>query len=179
MGRINKTTEGVFVNIVGTIDKHPMYEQFLNQKILGSESQSSLAKFLETYKSQCIKMKMDFQRLADLEVIIMQLNIRMSYKGTVKIYTMTKKSGITYIYARCPFYRLDSTINELRVLIDNMDKYSNRNTDEALSMLSGNVEFMSQVYYRLEELMDSEIEQNIKNYFQVYQNKFGDIKQTV
>lgn len=168
MGRINKTTEGVFVNIVGTIDRHPMYEQFLSQKIQDPQSQSSLARFLEMYRSKCVDMKIEFERLSELETIIMQLNTRMNFKDTVKLYFIKKKSGTTYIYARCPFFRRDTEINEIRILIDKANLYMNHPDEEGLSIMTGNIEFMSMVYDRLEKIMDEEIEQNVKNYFEIY-----------
>jgi predicted secreted protein len=80
------------------------------------------------------------------------------------------KTGSTYIYARCPFYRNESEINEVRALIDKAELHTESQDVDALSKLSGNQEFMDKVYDELIQWMDAEIDENIRNYKKVYQN---------
>lgn len=173
MGRVNKSTEGVFVNIVGTIDRRPAYNLFINQEVPEdgiSHHKTVLAELLSEYDNKISKHKMDFLMLSNLEVLIMQLRTRVNYKDTVKLYFIKKPSGVTYIYARCPFFRKDSETNEIRVLIANADLHTDSQDDHALSILSGNETFMNDhVYYRLEKAMDEEIDDNLNVYKKIYQ----------
>lgn len=173
MGRVNKSTEGVFVNIVGTIDRRPAYNVFINQEVpqesVGSEYELVLAGLLSEYDNKISKHKMYFQQLATLEVLIMQLRTRINYKDTVKLYFIKKPSGVTYIYARCPFFRKDSETNEIRVLIANADLHTDSQDDHALSILSGNETFMNDhVYYKITRAMDEEINENLKVYKKIW-----------
>lgn len=174
MGRVNKSTEGVFVNIVGNREVVPSYNQFMNQDVpveeTGTDRELVLAGLLSEYDHKVSVHKMDFHHLATLEVLIMQLRIRMNFKDTVKLYFIHKKSGIVYIYARCPFYRNDSDTNEVRILIDNAEFHTTQYDDAALSKLSGNQTFMEDVYYRLSQVMDDEIAENLNRYKKIYQN---------
>lgn len=172
MGRVNKSIEGVFVNIVGNSERRPSYNQFINQEVPvdGSDREIVLAGLLSEYDNKVSKHKMDFQQLATLEVLIMQLRTRINFKDTVKLYFIKKASGIVYIYARCPFYRNDSDTNEVRVLIDNAEFHTTEYDEHALSKLSGNQTFMNDhVYYRLAKVMDTEIADNLHKYKKIYQ----------
>jgi len=171
MGRINKSIEGVFVDIVGTMERRPKYSQFINQEVPvdGSDREIVLAGLLSEYDNKVSKHKMDFQQLATLEVLIMQLRTRINFKSTVKLYFIKKPSRVTYIYARCPFYRKDSETNEVRVLIDNADLHTQTQDDHALSILSGNETFMNDhVYHKITRAMDEEINENLKVYKKIW-----------
>ena len=172
MGRVNKTTEGVFINLIGSHSTRPLYEQFIDQESPEGDQDGGycLADFVNTYKSKVTEHKTSIHQLAVLEIIIMQMRTRSNYKDTVKLYFVRKKSGVTYIYARCPFYRNESTINELRVLISKAELYTESQDDHALSILFGNQEFMQMVYDEMEQWMDAEIDENVRNYKKVYQN---------
>ena len=167
MGRINKTTEGVFVNIVGNKSVRPAFNTFLSQETSDADQDGRycLADLVNEYSVKCIKHKMDFEQLAQLEILIMQIRTRHNFKDTVKLYHVKKSSGINYIYARCPFYRTHSDTNEVRVLIERTDTP----TDSALTMLSGNTEFMQKVYDELTEVMDGEIDETLRSYKKIYQ----------
>jgi len=171
MGRINKSTEGVFVDIVGTTDRRPAYTQFINQEVPvgGNDHQIVLANLLSEYSSKIQQHKMDFEQLANLETLIMQLRTRMNFKDTVKLYFVKKVSGIVYIYGRCPFFRKNSDTNEVRVLVANADLHTQNQDDHALSILSGNETFMNeQVYPKLIKVMNEEIEDNLKVYKKIW-----------
>jgi hypothetical protein len=79
-----------------------------------------------------------------------------------------------YIYARCPFYRKYSDINEVRILIDNAEYHTESRDDQALTMLSGNNNFMGFVYDKLTEVMDKEINENLQEYKKIYKNNLVD-----
>ena len=172
MGRINKSIEGVFVDIVGTMERRPKYSQFINQEVPEdgiSHHKTVLAELLSEYDNKISKHKMDFLMLSNLEVLIMQLRTRINFKSTVKLYFIKKPSGVTYIYARCPFYRKDSETNEVRVLIDNADLHTQTQDDHALSILSGNETFMNDhVYHKITRAMDEEINENLKVYKKIW-----------
>jgi hypothetical protein len=178
MGRINKSTEGVFVNIVGTNEVRPAYDVFMYQESLDADQDDRycLADLVTDYSNVCTKTKVELQQLADLEVLIMQIRLRRTFKSNVKLYFMNKKSGTVYIYARCPFYRKYSDINEVRILIDNAEYHTESRDDHALTMLSGNNNFMCFVYDKLTEVMDREIEENLQDYKKIYQNNLVESK---
>jgi len=166
MGRLNKTTEGVFVNIVGTSKERSTYDQFITRSNGSDPDQPGgycLADFVTEYSNKVSKHKVDFQQLSDLEVIIMQIRASTNMKDTIKLYTVRD----TYVYGRCPFFRSDNDINEVRVLIDPIDLYFPDGTAD-LAMLSGNQLFMSRVYDKVSAVMRYEIEENVDNYKRIY-----------
>lgn len=166
MGRVNKTTEGVFVNIVGTSAKRSSYDQFITRTTdqQDQDGKYRLAEFVTEYSNKVGQMKMDIQQLSDLEVIIMQLRAKATMMENVVLYTVRD----IYIYARCPFFRVDKDTNEVRVLVDNVEFNLNPEGQLDLSMLSGNEEFMSKVQRKLTEVMDNEINSNIGDYKKIY-----------
>ncbi len=172
MGRVNKSIEGVFVNLIGSHSTRPLYEQFIDHQSPegDQDGEYGLAEFINSYKSKVTEHKTSIHQLAVLEIIIMQMRTRLNYKDSIKLYFMRKNTGATYIYARCPFYRNDSEVNELRVLIDKAELHTESRDDQALSILSGNPEFMQIVYDEMEQWMDAEINENVRNYKKVYQN---------
>ncbi len=172
MGRVNKSIEGVFVNLIGSHSTRPLYEQFIDHQSPegDQDGEYGLADFINLYKSKVTEVKTSIHQLAVLEIIIMQMRSRLNFKDSVKLYFMKKNTGATYIYARCPFYRNESEINEVRALIDKAEFHTESQDVDALSKLSGNPEFMDKVYDELIQWMDAEIDENIRNYKKVYQN---------
>ena len=164
MGRVNKTTEGVFVNVVGTSKERSSYDQFITRSDnTDGPGEYCLADFVTEYRNKVSKHKMDIQQLADLEVIIMQIKALLNMDSSVKLYTVRN----TYVYARCPFFRSDDDINEIRVLIDPIDLYFPDGTAD-LTILSGNKLFMDRVYDKISTVMRYEIEENVDNYKKIY-----------
>lgn len=170
MGRVNKTTEGVFVNIVGTSSKKSAYHQFITRKPQESEADQTggycVADYVREYKNKINNFKTDFQQLSSLEVIIMQMRSRDDLKNNLVLYTVRN----TYIYARCPFFRSDKDTNEVRVLVDNIEFNLNSEGHCDLQMLSGSDKFMSKVHKKVLEVMDYEIKSNISDYKKIYNN---------
>lgn len=163
MGRVNKSTEGVFVNIVGSNSEISKYKQFLHRSpstILSGKYQG----LLTAYSNKCSVIKMDLEQLAQLEVILMQIRSKEDIEGNIVWFQMRNK----YVYARCPFYRTDQSINEMRCLIDNLEFYFTDTQDPDLSILSGNPEFLEKTKEKLVVKMDEEITENIRNYEKVY-----------
>jgi len=163
MGRVNKSTEGVFVNIVGSTSEISKYEQFLHR----SPSTKLSGKYhglMTAYSNKCSVIKMDLQQLAELEVIMMQIRSKEDIQGNIVWFPMRNK----YVYARCPFFRTDQSINEMRCLIDNIEFYFDEPQKLDLSILSGNPEFVQKTVDKLSSKMDDEINENIRNYEKVY-----------
>ena len=163
MGRVNKSTEGVFVNIVGSTSEISKYQQFLHR----SPSTILSGKYhglMTAYSNKCSVIKMDLQQLAELEVIMMQIRSKEEIAGNIVWFQMRNK----YVYARCPFFRTDQSINEMRCLIDNIEFYFDDPQELDLSILSGNPEFVQKTVDKLSSKMDEEINENIRNYEKVY-----------
>ena len=163
MGRVNKSTEGVFVNIVGSNSEISKYKQFLHRSpstILSGKYQG----LMTAYSNKCSVIKMDLEQLAQLEVILMQIRSKEDIDGNIVWFAMRNK----YVYARCPFYRTDQSINEMRCLIDNLEFHFKDPKDTDLTMLAGNPEFVEKTKEKLFAKMDDEINENIRNYEKVY-----------
>jgi hypothetical protein len=167
MGRVNKTTEGVFVNIMGTSSKRSSYDQFITRNpedFTDRDPRYCVADYVRDYSNKVGQLKVDLQQLSDLEVIIMQMRSKSSMGENITLYTVRD----TYVYARCPFFRVDKDTNEVRVLVDNVEFNLNSEGQLDLSMLSGNDEFMDKVHKKLSEVMDNEILSNTKDYKKIY-----------
>jgi hypothetical protein len=152
MGRINKTIEGVFIDIVGNSSKLSGYDQFLNQ---GNDNPSrELNKLTNDYKSLIVGHKEIFEQLAALEEVIMQLRIRENLDD-IKLSQVRE-----YVYARTPFYRKDKVAKDVRVIVDKMEFHPEG--DGNIDILLGKKDFMEKAKYKLAQAMDNEIEENIR-----------------
>ena len=162
MGRINKTIDGVFVDIVGSSSELSGYDQFLNQ---GTKTPSrELKKLTDDYKSLITKHRQVFEQLASLEEIIMQLRIRENL-GDIKLSQVRE-----YVYARTPFYRKDKVSKDVRVIVEKIEFYPEGMED--INNLFGNQEFMDTAKYKLAKSIDAEISENVRSYKRNYsQNK--------
>ncbi len=100
MGRVNKTIEGVFIDIVGSSSELSSYDQFINHGD-GKKYSKELEELTALYKKEVTKSKVMFEKLASLEEIIIQMRIREDLSD-IKL-TQVRE----YIYARTPFYRKD------------------------------------------------------------------------
>jgi len=154
MGRVNKTIEGVFTNIVGTSTEISSYNQFINH---GKDSCSKeLTDLTEMYKKMVNKHKAAFEQLAALEEIIMQMRIREDLSD-IKLSLVRE-----YIYARTPFYRKDKKSKDVRVIVDKVEFHPE--SDGNLEILLGNKDFMEKAKNKLAQAMDLEILENIKTF---------------
>lgn len=178
MGRNNKSLEGAFTSIAGNTKMISAMEQFISQyaaKLIPGEyslanvspaaqtldnPQYPLAKYLAQYKEIIADNSAAIQILTQLEVVIMQLSARAEMKD-IKIYF---NKG-TYIYARCPFYRVDKDVKEIRVILEPISNYFDDGpTDENLAILMDYDKFMKKAYKKIAEAMDEEIKNSVKTY---------------
>lgn len=155
MGRTNKQTEGVFVDIVGTTSELSSYDVFINNST--NKPSKDLKGFLDEYKTAITENKMMFERLARLEEIIMQLR-SMETISDIKLSLVRE-----YIYARCSFYRKEKTAKDIRVIVDNVEFW---NSD--MEKLLGTKEFMEKAKTKLLKAMEKEVEDNITVYKSLY-----------
>lgn len=153
MGRTNKLTEGVFTSIVGSENEISQYDIFLKEETENSE----LKFFLEKYRVIIDRHKSDFQKMALLEEIIMQIRAR-DNMDEIKLSLVRE-----YIYARCSFFRKEKTAKDIRVIVDNMEFYNND-----FESLSKNETFMDKAKKKLIKAMDKEISENIANFKSLY-----------
>lgn len=153
MGRVNKTIEGVFINIVGSPSEVSSYDQFINHG--GDEDYSKeLKDVVEIYKKTVTKHKVTFEQLAALEEIIMQMRIRETLDD-IKLSQVRE-----YIYARTPFYRKDKKSKDVRVIVNKLEFHPE--ADGNLDILFGNPEFMERAKNKLAQAMDAEIAENVR-----------------
>ncbi len=153
MGRVNKTIEGVFIDIVGSSSEVSGYDQFINQGE-GVEYSKELSDMVDTYKGMVSKHKSTFEQLAALEEIIMQMRIRENLDD-IKLSQVRE-----YIYARTPFYRKDKKSKDVRVIVKKLEFCPE--ADGNLEILFGDVPFMERAKAKLIQAMDSEIMENIR-----------------
>jgi hypothetical protein len=153
MGRVNKTIEGVFTNIVGTSSEISTYNQFINQ---GEDLNVSkeLQDLTDTYVKLVNDHKNTFEQLAALEEIIMQMRIKENLDD-IKLSLVRE-----YIYARTPFYRKDKKAKDVRVIVDKV--MFQPESAEGVEKLLSNESFMATSKKKLVQAMDTEIRENIR-----------------
>lgn len=153
MGRVNKTIEGVFTNIVGTSSEISTYNQFINQ---GEDLNVSkeLQDLTDTYVKLVNDHKNTFEQLASLEEIIMQMRIKENLDD-IKLSLVRE-----YIYARTPFYRKDKKAKDVRVIVDKIEFHPEVGTN--IEILIGNEDFMARAKEKLVTAMDTEIKENVR-----------------
>lgn len=153
MARENKLTGGVFTEIVGTPEKLSSYDKFLNVNIdLSIPHTEELVKHCNRYKDFISMLKPNFEKLAKLEGVIMQLRAKELINEEIKLSLVRE-----YIYARTLFYREDKDTKDIRVIVGKTDVYG-----DDLDALSNNDEFLRIAKQKLSKAIDKEIEKNIK-----------------
>jgi hypothetical protein len=154
MGRVNKLTDGVFVDIVGTAKEINLYTEFLNNIDSKSKNLKSLRKEYDALTGQNKNL---FEKLAKLEEVIMQIRAKeliMSGPSEVKLSLVRE-----YLYARYPFYRKGMLTKDIRVIVDKSEFWGDN-----LNVLLKNKEFMSKATDKLSKAMDEEINSNLHEY---------------
>lgn len=153
MGRVNKFTQGVFTNIIGSPMEIPEFDRFQSIQDELIKPFDELKGSLSTYNKLITDNKVMFENLARLENVIMQMRVRdnMSYDD-VKLNILRE-----YIYARVPFHRLDKDVKDIRVIVGQTKDFG-YTTDE----LYGNKKFMDLAINKLTLAMDLEINNNNK-----------------
>jgi hypothetical protein len=162
MGRINKTIDGVFIDIVGSPTEISTYDQFI-QHGGGLKSSKELDRATQLYQESIVMLKPSFERLAALEEIIMQMRIRENLED-IKLCLVRE-----YIYARVPFYRKGTKSKDIRVIVDNLEFHPEATAN--LDILLGNETFMEKAKNKLIQAIDIEIAENIRNYKILYSTK--------
>jgi hypothetical protein len=154
MGRVNKLTDGVFVDIVGTAKEINLYTEFLNNIDSKSKNLKSLRKEYDALTGQNKNL---FEKLAKLEEVIMQIRAKeliMSGPSEVKLSLVRE-----YLYARYPFYRKGMLTKDIRVIVDKSEFWGDN-----LNVLLKNKEFMTKATDKLSKAMDEEINSNLHEY---------------
>lgn len=150
MGRVNKKTEGVFVKIFGDQDSLPAFEIFLNNN--NPENPSAyLKRYTKMYKDYIAAEKLRLEHMSVVEELIMQLRSKEQISD-IKVSIVRD-----YIYARCAFYRNDTTSKDVRVIVDNKDTWN-----LSLKKLNENEEFMAKAKEKLVRQMNAIIEINVQ-----------------
>ena len=154
MGRVNKLTDGVFVDIVGTAKEINLYTEFLNNIDSKSKNLKSLRKEYDALTGQNKNL---FEKLAKLEEVILQIRAKeliMSGPSEVKLSLVRE-----YLYARYPFYRKGMLTKDIRVIVDKSEFWGDN-----LNVLLKNKEFMTKATDKLSKAMDEEINSNLHEY---------------
>ena len=178
MGRNNKTLQGAFTSILGNSSERSAIEQFITRhtgsdlpgeyslakNLPGAEAdlpgRYPLAKYINHYKILYAENAAAVDAMAQLETIIMQFKARIDMQD-IAIYFNRKK----YIYARCPFFRSDRDVKEIRVCVEPIAYYfSDGPTQENLAKLMVHDDFMKKAYDKVAEAMDQEIKNSVKIY---------------
>lgn len=153
MGRNNKLTETVFGNIIGSETRFNLFEKFLSLDTrLGIHISKDLVFFKKKYSDLIKNLKDDFDTLAKIEEIIIQLRSKELISENIRL---TPSHG--YIYARSTFYRLENEFKDIRVVVGRCDVYG---TDA--SVLLSNERIMAVARTKLEKSMGKHINKNIE-----------------
>ncbi len=155
MGRVNKLTEGVFAELVGTSKEINKYTEFLNNIDSKSKNLKNLRK---DYEIMTGSNKDLFNKLAKLEEVILQIRAKESMM-TGSVDEIKLSLVREYLYARFPFYRKGMTTKDIRVIVDKSEFWG-----EDLNILIKNKEFMSKAVEKLNKAMDVEIDNNVHEY---------------
>jgi hypothetical protein len=155
MSRENRLTGGVFTGIVGTSEKISSYDKFLNQTVDMTKPHSEeLVKHCNRYKDFISMMKTNFEKLAKLEGVIMQMRAKELISEEVKLSLVRDE----YIYARTIFYREDRETKDIRIIVGKTEFYGND-----LEKLSRDETFMNLAKDKLAKAIDKEIQRNLND----------------
>jgi len=155
MSRVNKLTDGVFSDLVGTENQISKYDKFLSNVDPKSKSLKNLKK---EYEIMTGSNKNLFNKLAKLEEVILQIRAKESMVngGTEELKLSLVRD---YLYARYPFYRKGMTTKDIRVIVDKSEFWG-----EDLDRLTKNKEFITKSIEKLEKVMNVEIDYNVFEY---------------
>lgn len=163
MGRVNKLTEGVFTDLVGTSTQISKYDEFINN--IGNSPSKDLKSLKTTYVNSINTNKDAFIDLARLEELILQIRSRdeimTGSTDDIKLSLVRE-----YLYARYPFYRKGMTTKDVRVIVDKSEFWG-----EDLNLLLKNKDFMKKAKDKLVIAMNIEIDNNLVEYNSHKSNK--------
>jgi len=150
---MNKTTNGVFIDLIGSETQLPSYDVFTNYE--NTNKNKKLSKYTKEYKGLITQHKSTIIRMAQLEEIIMQLrSIEELDANNIKLSLVRD-----YIYARAPFFRLGKVTKDIRIIVDRSEFWS---TD--LDSLLTNDAFMNKAKKKLLDAMNEEVSVNINSF---------------
>jgi hypothetical protein len=156
MGRVNKMTEGVFTDLVGTSTQISKYDEFINN--IGNKPSKDLKSLKTAYVNSINTNKDAFIKLASLEEVILQIRSRdeimTGSTDEVKLSLVRE-----YLYARYPFYRKGMTTKDIRVIVDKSEFWG-----QDLNVLIKNKDFMSKAKEKLVSAMNEIIDSNLHEY---------------
>ena len=153
MSRENKLTGGVFTGIVGTSEKISSYDKFLNHTVdMNQPHSEELVKHCNRYKDFIGMMKTNFEKLAKLEGVIMQMRAKELIAEEVKLSLVRNE----YIYARTLFYREDRETKDIRIIVGKTEFYGSN-----LYELYRDEAFMAIAKDKLAKAIDKEIKRNL------------------
>lgn len=156
MSRVNKLTDGVFADLVGTPTQISKYDEFINN--IGLKPAKELKTLKTSYVNGINTHKGEFIKLAVLEELILQTRSRDSImsgpNSDIKLSLVRE-----YLYARYPFYRKGMTTKDIRVIVDKSEFWG-----EDLKVLSKNKDFMNKATEKLIKAMSDVIDGNILEY---------------
>jgi hypothetical protein len=153
MSRVNKTTSGVFTNIVGNENEFPAYDTFVKIQDGLNKPSKDLKGLITEYKSYVTNNKVMFEKMASLEDLIMQMRTRDNLNPKEIKFNVVRE----YIYARLPFHRLDKEAKDIRVIVG-LTEFYGTNTDT----LYDNKEFMEFAVNKLKGSMTMIINNKLK-----------------
>jgi hypothetical protein len=156
MGRVNKTIDGVFVDIVGSNTRISRYDEFINNKE-GLKQSKELVSLTNKYKNILNKtsklpIKDVLKQMADLEEVILQKRVQEN-PDDIKLTILRE-----YIYARTTFFRRNTLGKDIRVIVGQTTELG-----DDLKKLSKDKKFMESSKSKLVEAMGREIEVNLSN----------------
>jgi hypothetical protein len=160
MGRINKTTEGVFIDIVGNNEQISSFDSFIKYGQKFNENQN-IKKLVDEYAYIIEKNKETFITLSKIEEVIIQMRSAESVDN-IKLSLVRD-----YVYARTPFFRKNKQGKDIRVIIDKLEFYN----VSSINDLYDNKEFMDNAKKKLINAMSIEIHENLfelENVNQIY-----------
>ena len=156
MGRVNKLTEGVFTELVGTSTQISKYDEFINN--IGNKPSKDLKTLKTSYTGMITNLKNTFSKLALLEETILQIRSRdeimTGSADGIKLSLVRE-----YLYARYPFYRKGMTTKDIRVIVDKSEFWG-----EDTNILIKNKEFMTKAKDKLVVAMNEIINENLSEY---------------
>lgn len=152
MGRVNKLTEGVFTELVGTSTQISKYDEFINN--IGNKPSKDLKSLKTTYVGMINNLKGSIAKMALLEETILQIRSRdeimTGSADEVKLSLVRE-----YLYARYPFYRKGMTTKDIRVIVDKSEFWG-----EDTNILIKNEDFMKRAKDKLVSAMNDIIDGN-------------------
>ena len=156
MGRVNKTIDGVFVDIVGSNTRISRYDEFINNKE-GLKQSKELVSLTNKYKNifnktSKLPIKDVLKQMADLEEVILQKRVQEN-PDDIKLTILRE-----YIYARTTFFRRNTLGKDIRVIVGQTTEFG-----DDLKKLSKDKKFMESAKTKLVEAMGKEIETNLSN----------------